>query len=42
MKRLVWIAMIGAVLALAGCNTVEGVGMDIADSASAVRGWIGY
>ena len=28
-------------LALAGCNTVEGVGMDISSSARTVAGWFG-
>lgn len=27
--------------ALAGCNTVEGVGMDISSSARSVAGWFG-
>lgn len=29
-------------LALAGCNTVAGVGDDISTSANKVGGWIGY
>ena len=30
-----------ALVALAGCNTVEGVGMDISGAARAVGGWFG-
>jgi predicted small secreted protein len=29
------------ILALAGCNTVEGVGMDISSGARTVGGWFG-
>lgn len=34
---------VGAVLAaaLAGCNTVEGIGLDISSSARTVGGWFG-
>ena len=30
-----------AVMASAGCNTVEGIGMDISSSARTVGGWFG-
>jgi predicted small secreted protein len=41
MNPKLWIAFIGLglALALAGCNTVEGVGNDIAGGASRVRSW---
>lgn len=29
-------------VALAACNTVEGVGQDISGSANAVRGWFSH
>ena len=32
---------LGALAGLAGCNTVEGVGMDISGAARAVGGWFG-
>ena len=36
------IAMMAAILAaLAGCNTISGVGQDISGSANRVAGWIG-
>lgn len=39
MKKLI---LIGAVLtALAGCNTVAGVGDDVSGGARTVQGWLG-
>lgn len=35
------IGLLAALLALAGCGTVEGIGRDISDSARAVRGALG-
>ena len=35
------IALAVAVVVLAGCNTVEGVGMDISGAARTVGGWVG-
>ncbi|MCX5543937.1 MULTISPECIES: hypothetical protein [Paraburkholderia] len=36
-RILVVVSMIGALAALAGCNTVAGFGQDITDSARAVQ-----
>ena len=33
------VALVVTVAVLAGCNTVEGVGMDISGAARAVGGW---
>jgi predicted small secreted protein len=33
------LAVLGLVLMLAGCGTVEGMGRDISDGAVAVRSW---
>jgi predicted small secreted protein len=33
--------MVAAIAALAGCNTVAGVGQDISGSANRVAGWMG-
>lgn len=33
--------LVMAVAVLAGCNTVEGVGMDISGAARTVGGWVG-
>lgn len=41
MKPLLCFTVIALALALAGCNTVEGVGLDIAGGANRVRGWFG-
>jgi predicted small secreted protein len=38
MKKLL---MIAALAALAGCNTVDGVGRDISGGANQVAGWLG-
>jgi predicted small secreted protein len=38
MKKLILIA---ALAALAGCNTVAGVGDDVSDGARTVQGWMG-
>ena len=38
-KRAVTAALILSILAISGCNTVEGVGRDISSSANHVRGW---
>ena len=38
MKPLILIA--AACLALAGCNTVAGVGEDVSDGARTVQGWL--
>lgn len=38
MKRLLWIV---ALAALAGCNTVDGIGQDISGGANRVAGWVG-
>ncbi len=35
------VLMVFALLALAGCNAVAGVGQDITSSAHHVAGWIG-
>lgn len=40
-RLLVLIAALGALAALTGCNTVEGVGMDISSGARTVGGWFG-
>jgi len=37
MKRLTFVAL----LALAGCNTVAGVGEDVSGGARTVQGWMG-
>ncbi|WP_323036923.1 hypothetical protein [Pararhodobacter sp.] len=42
MKRSLWLCLTISVLALAACNTVEGVGRDISGGANAVRGWFGH
>jgi predicted small secreted protein len=39
--RLIIMAGALALIALAGCNTVEGAGRDISGGAAAVRGWFG-
>lgn len=39
MTRALALTLIVATLALAGCNTVEGVGRDISGGANVVRGW---
>jgi predicted small secreted protein len=36
MKKLVRVALLGAPLVLAACNTVEGVGKDVSSAGSAV------
>lgn len=41
MRTRLAIVAVGLVLALAGCNTVEGVGLDIAGGARTVGGWFG-
>lgn len=38
MKLIVALALLAA---LAGCNTVSGVGNDISSGANTVQGWIG-
>ncbi|MCW1919369.1 entericidin [Rhodobacter sp. KR11] len=38
MKKLILVAILAA---LAGCNTISGVGMDISGSANRVGGWMG-
>jgi len=38
MKNLIVVTLICG--ALAGCNTVAGVGEDITDGATAVQGWL--
>ncbi|WP_091297251.1 entericidin [Gemmobacter aquatilis] len=38
MKKLLMIATLAA---LAGCNTVDGVGRDISGGANQVAGWLG-
>lgn len=38
MKKFV---VLGLVLALAGCNTVAGVGDDVSGGARTVQGWLG-
>lgn len=38
MKKLV---LFGLMLALAGCNTVAGVGDDVSGGARTVQGWLG-
>lgn len=38
MKRLLAIALLAA---LAGCNTVAGVGQDVSGGARTVQGWMG-
>ena len=35
------VALVVAVTLMAGCNTVEGVGMDISSAARTVGGWFG-
>lgn len=35
------LAMIAVLAALAGCNTVSGVGQDISSGANTVAGWMG-
>lgn len=37
-KTMIWVAVVAA---LAGCNTVAGVGQDISGSANRVAGWMG-
>ena len=37
-KMMMWAALVAA---LAGCNTVAGVGQDISGGANRVAGWIG-
>ena len=39
MRKMVLVAAVMA--ALAGCNTVAGVGQDISGSANRVAGWMG-
>lgn len=40
MQRLAILGLgAGLILMLAGCGTVEGMGRDISDGATAVRGW---
>lgn len=41
MRKLTLVAALAAVMALAGCATVEGVGRDISGGANRVAGWIG-
>ena len=36
---MVKIALVAALLALAGCNTVNGIGQDISGGAQRVGGW---
>lgn len=38
MKKLLWIV---ALVTLAGCNTVDGIGQDISGGANRVAGWVG-
>lgn len=38
-KRAVMAALILGLLAISGCNTVEGFGRDISGGANVVRGW---
>ena len=35
------IALIAVLTALAGCNTVSGIGQDISGGANRVAGWLG-
>lgn len=35
------ILLIAALAALAGCNTVDGIGQDISGGANRVAGWVG-
>lgn len=35
------IAILGLLLALAGCNTVAGMGDDVSGGARTVQGWLG-
>lgn len=42
MTRGLWLALTLVALALAGCNTVEGVGRDISGASNAVRGWFSH
>ncbi len=35
------IAMLAVLAALAGCNTVSGIGQDISGGANRVAGWLG-
>ena len=37
---MVKIALMAALLALAGCNTVNGIGQDISGGAQKVGGWL--
>ena len=39
--RLLLVILVTAIAALAGCSTVEGVGMDISSGARTVGGWFG-
>jgi predicted small secreted protein len=41
MRTRLGLVLVLAVMLAAGCNTVEGVGMDISASARAVGGWFG-
>jgi predicted small secreted protein len=40
-KLLVIAALAGAFGALAGCNTVDGIGQDISGGANTVSDWLG-
>ena len=39
--RFLLVMLLAAIAALAGCNTVDGVGMDISSGARTVGGWFG-
>ena len=41
MTQTMKICAVALVLALAGCNTVDGIGRDLSGSAMTVRGWFG-
>ncbi|HTH76262.1 MAG TPA: entericidin A/B family lipoprotein [Trinickia sp.] len=36
-RRAAWVALAGALLGLAGCNTVAGFGQDMSDAGHALR-----
>jgi predicted small secreted protein len=38
MKSLIGLMMVASLLALAGCNTVKGVGQDLQKAGSAIEG----
>ena len=37
MSKMMWIALLAAMLALAGCNTVRGMGQDIEKAGEAIQ-----